>query len=212
MQTDDLVTLLSQDAPPVKRFAVVRPMAGALTVGVAVCILLMILTLGIRPDLSQALQSAPFWTKFSYTLVVALISLWIVERAGRPGVSSRLPVALLTVPVIALGFLAIWQLSQPSADRDLLLMGHTAKVCSMLVIYLSVPLLAAAFWILRLMAPTRLRLAGAAAGLLAGSAAATVYAFHCPEIAAPFVFLWYSSGILLSTAAGALLGPVALRW
>lgn len=212
MQTDDLVTRLSQDPLPVKRFAVVRPLAGALTVGLAVCVLLMILTLGIRPDLSQALQSAPFWTKFGYTLIVGLIGLRIVERAGRPGVSSRLLVALLAVPVIALGVLAIWQLSRPDADLHLLLMGQTAKVCTILVIYLAVPLLAAAFWVLRLMAPTRLRLAGAAAGLLAGSVAATVYAFHCPETAAPFIFLWYSGGIVLSAAIGALLGPALLRW
>ena len=62
------------------------------------------------------------------------------------------------------------------------------------------------------LAPTRLTLAGALAGLFAGGMGAFVYAFHCPETAAPFVALWYSAGILLTTALGALLGPRLLRW
>jgi hypothetical protein len=68
------------------------------------------------------------------------------------------------------------------------------------------------FWALRQLAPTRLTLAGALAGLFAGGAGAFVYAFHCPETAAPFVALWYSAGILLTAGLGALLGPRLLRW
>ena len=62
------------------------------------------------------------------------------------------------------------------------------------------------------LAPTRLRLAGATAGLAAGSAAALVYCLHCPELAAPFVGFWYVLGMLIPAAAGALIGPRLLRW
>jgi hypothetical protein len=62
------------------------------------------------------------------------------------------------------------------------------------------------------MAPTRLRLAGAAGGLAAGAAGALVYTLHCPELAAPFLASWYVLGMLIPTAAGALLGPRLLRW
>jgi hypothetical protein len=62
------------------------------------------------------------------------------------------------------------------------------------------------------MAPTRLRLAGAAAGLLAGGVAATVYGLHCQEMTAAFVVTWYSLGVAASVAVGALLGPRLLRW
>ena len=61
-------------------------------------------------------------------------------------------------------------------------------------------------------APTRLRLVGASAGLVAGGLAASVYALHCPEMAASFVGFWYVLGMLVPTAAGALLGPRLLRW
>jgi hypothetical protein len=65
---------------------------------------------------------------------------------------------------------------------------------------------------MRGLAPTRLRLAGAGVGLLAGAAGAFVYAFHCPELAAPFLGMWYLLGMAIPTALGALLGPRALRW
>jgi hypothetical protein len=67
-------------------------------------------------------------------------------------------------------------------------------------------------WILKDLAPTRLRWTGAGAGLAAGSLGALVYTLHCPELAAPFIGVWYLLGMLIPTAVGALLGPRLLRW
>jgi hypothetical protein len=39
-----------------------------------------------------------------------------------------------------------------------------------------------------------------------------VYSLHCPELAAPFIGIWYLSGILIPTMLGAWLGPWLLRW
>ena len=77
---------------------------------------------------------------------------------------------------------------------------------------MSLPLFAAVFWALRQLAPTRLALAGAGAGLLAGAAGATVYAFHCTENAAPFIAIWYTVGIAVAALIGAGIGRWALRW
>jgi len=55
-------------------------------------------------------------------------------------------------------------------------------------------------------------LLGLCAGLLAGAAGAVVYALHCPELDAPFLFVWNSLGMLLPAALGAGLGPKLLRW
>ena len=65
---------------------------------------------------------------------------------------------------------------------------------------------------LRGAAPTRLAWAGAGAGLLAGALGALAYALHCPEMAAPFLAVWYLAGMALPTLAGAWLGPRVLRW
>ena len=83
---------------------------------------------------------------------------------------------------------------------------------SVLIAGLSLPLFAGLFWSLRRLAPTRLTQAGAAAGLLAGSAAATIYAFHCTESTATFIAIWYTAGIALTTLMGAALGRFLLRW
>ena len=91
-------------------------------------------------------------------------------------------------------------------------MGRSANVCAFLIALISLPLFAGVFWALRQLAPIRLTRAGAAAGLLAGATGATIYAFHCTESAAPFVAIWYTAGIALTTLIGAALGRWVLRW
>ncbi|MFO1333443.1 MAG: NrsF family protein, partial [Rubrivivax sp.] len=56
------------------------------------------------------------------------------------------------------------------------------------------------------------RAAGFAAGLLAGAIGALAYALACTEMAMSFVAAWYTLGILMVGALGALLGPRVLRW
>jgi hypothetical protein len=80
------------------------------------------------------------------------------------------------------------------------------------VLRLAIPIFIGLLWAYRRLAPTRLRAAGAAAGLAAGASAATLYCLHCPETSALFVLTWYSLGIAMMTAIGALLGPRLLRW
>ena len=48
--------------------------------------------------------------------------------------------------------------------------------------------------------------------VLAGALGALVYALHCPEMATPFLAVWYLAGIAIPTALGAMLGPRLLRW
>ena len=77
---------------------------------------------------------------------------------------------------------------------------------------LSLPLLIGAFWVLRGLAPTRLTLAGTAAGLAAGALGSLVYSFHCTESAMPFVAIWYTLGVLVPGLIGAIAGRFVLRW
>ena len=80
------------------------------------------------------------------------------------------------------------------------------------VFTLALPIFAGLLWSFRRLAPTRLRLTGATAGLAAGAWAATLYCLHCPESSALFVLTWYTLGMGLAAIAGALLGPRLLRW
>ena len=87
--------------------------------------------------------------------------------------------------------------------------AHSVSVSSAM---LSAPVFVAVIWAMRGLAPTRLRLAGAAAGLLAGAVGTLVYSVHCPEVEAPFIGFWYLVGMMIPTTVGAVLGPRLLRW
>jgi hypothetical protein len=106
---------------------------------------------------------------------------------------------------------AAW-FATPAPARMAALLGSSWVSCPWKVLGLSLPALAACLWALRGLAPTRPRAAGFAAGLLAGALGAVGYSVACPEVSAAFVALWYSVGIALSAALGALLGVKALRW
>jgi hypothetical protein len=212
MRTDDLIATLSGELEPVKTGTVTRTLLGATALGLAGSVLVMLIALGPRRDLAAALSSFGLWLKLAYTFAIAAFGLWLVERAGRPGAPFTAGLRLLVLPVLAILAVAMAQLLAPGADKSDLVLGHSSRVCPFLVVMVSLPMLIASFWALRHLAPTRLALAGALAGLFAGGAGAFVYAFHCPETAAPFVALWYSAGILLTAAIGALLGPRLLRW
>jgi len=213
MNTDDLISRLSQDVPPVSRRAVGWRLGIGMALGGLVSVALVALVLGIRPDLGLAMRGTAFWVKWSYTFSLAVAAVVMVVQLARPD-SARLRWAwLLVVPVSLLAIVGVAELARtPPGEWLAMWLGHSWMVCPWLVLALAMPIFVGLLWSFRRMAPTRLRAAGAAAGLAAGAFAATVYCMHCPEVSAIFVLTWYSLGILLAASLGALLGPRLLRW
>jgi len=213
MKTDELVTMLAAGAGPVEPGATSRRYALALLWGVFGTTLLMALGLGVRPDMAAAVRLPMFWMKLAFPACLAVGALYAAVRLSQPGVRlGRVPAAL-AAPVLAMWLLAAFVLARAAADaREELIFGDTWSVCPLLVALLSLPLFVAALWAMKGLAPTRLALAGVAAGLLAGSVAALIYALHCQEMQAPFLALWYLLGMLIPAAAGAVIGPLLLRW
>jgi hypothetical protein len=212
MRTDELIADLSGRLEPVRYGALTRLLLGAVLLGMVCSAALMLTTIGLRHDFARAIVSFGMWTKLIYTFTIALIGFWLVERAGRPGADMTLPARVLLLPVIAIALLAAAQLLTPGADMPVLIMGRSSRVCAFLVTFTALPTLAATFWALKRMAPTRLTLAGVGAGLFAGAVGAFVYSFHCTEGAAPFIGIWYSLGIALTAVIGGFLGRRWLAW
>ncbi|HVZ27543.1 MAG TPA: DUF1109 domain-containing protein [Rhizomicrobium sp.] len=212
MKTDELIALLGQDLKPARKGMVPRWLAPALAAGLLISLLMMLAMLGTRADLYQAMRLNAFWMKFFYTLSLAILGLILIERQARAGADSRAVFFALGAPVAAMTVLASAQLSQAHGDTAGLVMGRTWMVCPWLIALLSLPPLALLLAALRRLAPTRLTLAGSAAGLVAGAGAATVYGFHCTEMAAPFILIWYTLGIGLAAGLGAMLGQRCLHW
>lgn len=213
MNTEDLISVLATDVQPVPRHAVGNRYAVTLVPGVAVACLLMLSLFGLRPDLSEAARLPLFWVKLGFVACLVWASLITTLRLSRPGRRPGwVPIAgLLTVVVI-------WVMAGTTlagaapVERSALILGTTWQSCPWAITLLSVPVFVAAFAAMRKAAPTQLPLAGAAAGLLAGSLGALVYCLHCPEVETPFVATWYLIGILIPGLAGRLLGPRLLRW
>jgi hypothetical protein len=213
MKTNDLIDMLATGAVAVAPYATRRRYAAALAWGMSGAVVLMLLVLGVRPDLAYAATLPLFWFKVAFVLSLTAPGLLISGRLARPGLPlGRLP-ALAAAPVLIVWIVAAVTLRNAAPDqRAPLLLGETWNSCPFLIAMLSVPVFVAVMWAIKGLAPTRLRLAGAAAGLLSGSLAALVYCLHCPEIEAPFVGIWYLLGMSIPTLAGGLLGPRLLRW
>jgi hypothetical protein len=212
MNTDELINMLASGDPRPPAIPVQR-MLTLVACGVLASVALMATFLGVRADLMQVLAMPAFWLKVLFVLALALIGWRLTARLSHPGLYGAALAALLAVPLAVIWTMAAWSLMAAApGERSELFWGSTWRVCPFLIAGLSLPILIAVLRAMRELAPTRLRLAGAAAGLSAGAAAATVYCLHCPEMAPPFVAFWYVIGILLATGAGALLGPRLLRW
>lgn len=213
MNTEALIESLTLDVPPVRRNAVGWRIALGLIGGGMVTIVAVALLLGLRPDLDLAMRGFNFWMKWAYTISLGTIAIWATARLARPD-SARVPsLWIIVLPLAALAGVGAVELARtPSVDWLAMWLGHSWRVCSLLVFLFSLPLFIGLLWSFRRLAPTRLRAAGGTAGLAAGAWAATLYCLHCPEVSAIFVLTWYTLGILLAAGVGALLGPRLLRW
>jgi hypothetical protein len=213
MKTDDLVELLARDAGAVTPHQDTRRLALALGAGVPVSALLMLATLGINPVLNHYIELPAFWMKVAFAAVLSGISLIAVRRLSRPGVKPGKTLVALAMPILAMWIAALVVLVPASpAQRAEAFFGQTWAVCPFLVAMLSIPVFIGIVWAMKGLAPTRLRLSGAAAGFLAGALGALVYCVHCPELTAPFIGFWYLLGIAIPTCVGAVAGPRLLRW
>jgi hypothetical protein len=211
--TDDLIARLSADLKPVRPMALQRLLIGATIASTLVAIIAMYLWLGMRPDLDAAMSTMNFWTKFGYTLSVAVLGGVATMVLARPDGRICWPwfaaLGLLALLVVA----AFIQLARAEPDDMMpLIIGGTSLVCPWRIVVLGLPMLLAAILALRRLAPANPTLAGFAAGIMAGGAGAWVYSFACGENGMMFLALWYTLGILIVGVLGAVLGRLLLRW
>ena len=212
-ETEQLIRLLAEDVPAVGPHAIERRLATGALAGGAITIFLVVAWLGVRPDLHRAMLGFSFWMKWFYTASLGIFAIVAVARFSRPTELSLNALWPLAIPVLLLAGIGIGDLaSTPTQEWLAMWLGQSWARCPWLVLGLSLPIFIGLLWSFRRLAPTRLRAAGAAAGLAAGAWAATIYCIHCPEVSAIFVLTWYSLGISLAASLGALLGPTLLRW
>jgi hypothetical protein len=213
MKTDDLVSMLAAGVEPIDAQRTVRRRWLAIAGGFLAALVLTAGTLHLNPALSRDVFVAMFWVRETYCAVLGLLGFVAVNRLARPGIRLGWVPAGMGGVVIVMWILAVAVLIvAPAQTRAHLFFGRTAAICPFLIALVAAPLFIAFLWVLRDLAPTRLRSAGAAAGFAAGSLGALAYSLHCPELSAPFIGVWYLLGMSIPTTLGVWLGPRLLRW
>lgn len=213
MRTDDLVAMLANGADAVPPNATARRLQLALLAGAPVSLAILFSGYGVRDDMAFAMSLPMFWVKLLLPLSIAVSAFVAAQRLARPGIAVRHAWMGVVGPVLllwAMGALA-W-LGTPMEARLTSVLGQTWRTCVFNIGLLSLPIFVTTLMALKELAPTRQTLAGAAAGALAGSIGAAVYALHCVELAAPFLAVWYVMGMAGPVLAGAILGRWLLRW
>jgi hypothetical protein len=212
MKTDDLIRAITQDRA-VARASIRTRIAIALMAGGSIAALVFTLTLGFRPDLAIGLHSWRFLFKLLATLVPFATAVQVCTYLARPDAvfrDVRLAMVIAATPLAVGIFLEV--LSVPPAFWIERLTGTNARICLVAIPLMSIVSLVALLMALREGAPRSPTVSGAAAGLLAGTMSAGLYAMHCPDDSPFFVLVWYCTAISIVVLAGAAIGNRTLRW
>jgi hypothetical protein len=213
VKSSDLIRSLAGELAPVPPGKTRNDLLLGLGLGTLVSFAGMVAVYGVQPDLISVAHGGPLAMKACYTLSLAAIAGSMLMPMLRPGKLVPDRGTLFALPVLLLVGLAVLQTATTSnADPASLWLGSSWQRCPLRIAILSAPIFAGAGWAIRRQAPLRLHATGALAGLVSGGIAATTYAFACKENGAGFVLVWYTLGIAISTAVGAMIGRRALRW
>ena len=211
MKTDDLISLLAEDAPV--RTKLGRMVGYALVAGIVISAILLISTIGMRRDMADAMETTRVLFKIGATMMLAIAASSLLFQIGRPAARLKPRALLLLIPLALVAAAVIAELAMmPSDSWRTRMMGNNARFCMMFIPVLALAPLAAFMIALRHGAPDNPGLSGALAGLAAGAIAAAVYAWHCPDDSPLFVAMWSPLAIAIVTIVGYFAGRRFLRW
>lgn len=211
MRTEQLIAELAISDRPAGNAQ--RRIAVAVAAGWLVSLAALFLFLGPPLQEMEHTGIASFAVKLGYTVALASLAVMAAIAAGRPGSKLAGRIALIVIPVVMLSFVALLELGSADAGaRRGMLFGSTYLACVMSVVLASLPVFMSLVWGYRLLAPTRLPVAGFLIGLSAGAAGAMGFALYCHETSAAFLVSAYTPAMLIPALLGAAGGRLLLRW
>jgi len=216
VNTDRLVDLLSANLEPVTGIRLGRMLFLIMVTGGAAAFALMLVTVGPRADLDSSAHLA--WSALKLLFAIGVITTAAPQllKSMRPGLEKETHPALLFLPFsVAIAAALVMLFFVTPQGWSLMLRGATPASparCLLCILFFAAVPFATLVWALRQGAPTRLRLSGAIAGVVAGGVGAAAYAFTCTSDTIPFVAVCYGAAIALCAFIGAELGPRLLRW
>jgi hypothetical protein len=216
VNTDRLIDLLSANLAPVSRGQLTKTLLLAIVSGGVGAVMVMLGTVGLRAGLQTTAHLE--WTALKLVLPLSVIALGapFLAHSMRPGLASSTSWLLVFFPFVAAiaVSLAILLIVRPEIWLEMLRGSGqiSSPRCFLCILSFAALPFVTLIWALRQGAPTRLGVAGALAGIVAGGIGAVAYAFNCDSDTIPFITTCYSSAIALCAFIGAQLGPWLLRW
>ncbi len=211
MKTNDFIDLLSADSAPVWRFGSIFGVAIVFGILIAGCA--FFLGIGVRPDISQAIQSPRFLFKFVATGMLAAGATGTMLSLARPCISlKRWSWILMAVPLLLACAAIVELVAMPQDMWMKLLVGKNSRCCLTLIPLLAIGPLACLLIALRQGASEKPGLAGGLAGMAASGIAATFYAANCTDDSPLFIATWYPLATLAISTVGYVAGVKLLEW
>lgn len=213
MRTDDLIDMLGTNVEAVNGTKRRVALLGAIGIGVAAAFCLVAVIFGVPRQALDASFLGLTTLTLAFTLSLTIAGARFLSIAARPGKVGRGALAAIAVLFSGLVLAAGVALSRENpAEWRAMIFGPQWAACLMCIPVAAVAPFLALVWYLRDEAPTRLRLTGGVAGLVAGGIGTTAFALHHPGGSLAFVAIWFGVPLLLCALIGALLGPRLLRW
>jgi hypothetical protein len=166
-------------------------------------VLMILLWLNLRPDLTVAAASPFFWIKEAYPAGVALCALIAATRVARGQPGAGIALGLAAVAACAMLIAAAVQAASLSPAALRVLYWPNALVCMSDVLILAAPMLLLTTIGLRDVDLARPAPTGFACGLFCGGVAAAVDGLHCWQGTYAFVGPWFTLTMLVSGGIGA---------
>ncbi len=178
-------------------------MAEVAAAGALAGVLMILLWLRLRPDLSSAVVGSFFWIKAAYPAVIAacaLVAATLFARGARGGGRALAAAGALAGAMLIAAGVDAWTMGAPALRT---LYWPNAAVCVGNVLIIAAPMLALIATGLRDVDLERQALTGLACGLFCGGVAAVVDGLHCWQTTYAFVGPWFTLAMLLSGGVGA---------
>ncbi len=211
MKTDHLIEALARDAGPEKRGVVERRIMIAAGAGLVIALALVPVLFGFRSDMGHSLLAVML--KGAFGLAAAGAAAPLLFELARPNTRMRQALApAATFAALSVAIAAAAYVLSPADLRMSSWIGGGVPECLYRIPLLALPIAAALVFAIRGLGTTRLTLAGAAIGAVAGSLASIAYASCCPMDSALYVASWYLAAILFCAGVGALVIGRALKW
>lgn len=101
MKTDDLISMLASNVPPVERRVVAKRFSLAVLIGLFLALMVLLTLFGVRPDLAEVAATPLFWGKLALPASLLGGALLMSSRLARPGVRVGGSWAGIGLPVAA---------------------------------------------------------------------------------------------------------------